>query len=304
MKEHLSRGVDSRNFLERFGFSNATIDVAQVAVRLGARQVMKIYGASPDILQTVYKAEAGDTPRTMADLRSGEIIKAWIKRNFPNDGINEEESDEEQGVSGRKWFVDPLDGTSSFAREQRYSTVGSALYANGEAEAAAICHPFERELLISQRGCGSFLCELNEKLNVSDKSRKLEIANKRSLKGGVVYLDAFFNGKTSPHKIELIRKLIELSDNNLGLRITGSNIDQQRQIATGRGDLTITDAVGGFYDLAPGGMVIKEAGGEFVDVDGNPISEKTQVAIGGCPQLVEMVLPILQECYKGYEGFK
>lgn len=304
MPEGLSRKVESKNFLEKFGFSDTAINVAQVAARLGARQVKKIYGASPEVLQTIFKADAGDTPRTIADLRSGEIIKAWIKRNFPNDGINEEESQAEEGRSGRKWHVDPLDGTSSFAREQRYSTVGVALYSNDRPEAASICHPFERELLVAQSGRGAFLYELNERLNLGERTKKLEIADKKSLKGGVVYLDALFNGKTSPHKIELIRKLVELSGENLGLRVTGSNIDQQRQVAVGRGDLTITDAVGGFYDLAAGGLIIKEAGGKFVDMNGNPISEETQVAVGGCPRFVEMVLPILQECYKGYQGFK
>lgn len=279
--------------------------VAAGAALVGRRTILSIHGASPDVLQTVFKAEAGMTPRTVADLQSGERIRRIIRNKlFPTDRINEEESGIHEGT-GFTWHIDPVDGTSSYAEGQRYSTVGIALYEENKPKASVICHPFERELLIAEVGKGAWLFPLNEHLEINRYASKIEVSKKDTLSGGIVFLDALFNSKTTPPKQELMMRLTELAKGNLGFRMTGSNIDQQRQVAAGRGLITITDAVGGFFDLAAGNLMLREAGGIMIDGQtGEPISEKTQVAIGGPLYLVKDVLPITKNCYKGYTGFK
>lgn len=130
---------------------------------MGARKVNAIHGATPEILQVVFKAEAASTPRTVADLESGKIIKTIIGRKlFPEHRINEGETGNQKGIN-YSWHVDPLDGTSSYAREQRYSTVGIAVYEGDSPRVAVIYHPFERELLVAEAGKGAFIFPLNEK---------------------------------------------------------------------------------------------------------------------------------------------
>lgn len=293
-----------REYLREVGLSDLTAVVVAGAAKVGARKILAIHGATPEQLQIVFKAEAGQTPRTTADMQSGELIRRIIHNVFPEDRINEEETGVHEGIR-YTWHVDPLDGTSSFAEGQRYSTTGISVYEGDHPKVAAICHPFERELLVAESGKGAFLFPLNERLEIASSAKKLEVSKKDNLKGGIVFLDALFNTKTTPPKLELQRRLVELSGGNLGFRITGSNIDQQRQIAAGRGRLTITDAVGGFFDLAAGAFIIQESGGIMVDGQtGKPVSEKTQVAIGGPKAIVNQVLPIVQECYREYAGFK
>lgn len=289
--------------LKELGFSDITANVVQVASRLGARKVLELHGASEDDLKTVFKAEAGMTPVTEADKHSGEAMKWFISHRLPGDAINEEETGFSAGSNRRQWEVDPLDGTSSFGREQRYSTVGACVYEKDEPVAASICHPFEKELLVAQKNKGAFLFNLDEKMAILGEPIKIEVSDK-GLENGVVYLDALFNNKTAPVKLKLIEKLVQQAGGKLGIRMTGSNIDQERQIACGRGEATITDAVGGFWDLAAGSLIIKEAGGEFCDQNGEPVNKDTQVAIGGSKKVVKQLLPILQECYKDYKGFK
>lgn len=300
------RNIPMTERLKALGMNNLITVVAQGAAVIGARRVRQIYGAKPEDMQTVYKAEAGMTPRTVADLQSGAYIRRIIKTQlFPGHAYNDEETGEEQGT-GYKWYVDPLDGTSSFARGQRYSTTGISVYEGENPKAASICNPFERELLVGATNKGAYKFDLNESLGLDNvgEPKKLEVSKANNLQGGIVYLDALFNNKTSPAKLKLMGELVRLAKGDLGFRMSGSNIDQQRQVACGRAELTITDAVGGFYDLAAGSLLIKEAGGSFTDADGNAVNEKTQVAIGGNEQLVAQVLPILRECYKNYEGFK
>ncbi len=298
-----------KSLTERFrevGLSDVATLAVQGAVRIGARRVLALHGASADKLNVKFKVEAGMTPVTLADLESGGAIKNVLFRKlFAGDYVNEEENGEMgKEDSKRRWYIDPLDGTSSFAREQRSSTVGAAVYEGEKPFAATICNPFERELLVAEDGKGAFLFPLDENLSVNGDAKKLEVSQRENLVGGVLYLDALFNNNTTPRKLELIKRLVDQSGGKLGVRMTGSNIDQQRQVSAGRGDLTVTDAVGGFYDLAAGSLIIKEAGGLMVGLDGKDVNEQSQISLAGNKKLVDLVLPILQECYEGYKGFR
>lgn len=127
--------------LQAIGLSDPRVVVATAVVILGGEKVLDIHGRSPEELQIVYKAKAGKTPRTLADMESARVGKQVIKLNFPTHRINEEETGDERGDEIAHHF-DPLDGTSSYARGLHYSTVGEAVYEKNQPFAAAICHPF------------------------------------------------------------------------------------------------------------------------------------------------------------------
>lgn len=288
--------------LPSIGLSDSRLTTAAAAALLGGKKVLEIYGASPEVLMTVYKADAGKTPRTIADLESGRIGKEIIRQQFPKSRINEEETGDEEGSDGNDFHFDPLDGTSSYARELRYSTVGIAVYENHQPFAAVICHPFEQELIVAQAGKGTYLFRTGPIMRVLLYPRQLEVS-KNNLDGGLAFVDALFNEKTSPRKFAFMKDLVNLANNNLGFRMSGSNIDQQLKVAAGRAELTLTDAVGGFFDLAAGGLAIIEAGGKFTDQKGNSVDETTQVALGTNGLIHDDVLGILDRQYFRYKGF-
>jgi fructose-1,6-bisphosphatase/inositol monophosphatase family enzyme len=61
--------------------------------------------------------EKGDgSPVTRADREAEARARSWIRERFPADGILGEEYGEEPGTSGRRWILDPIDGTKSFVR--------------------------------------------------------------------------------------------------------------------------------------------------------------------------------------------
>ena len=51
---------------------------------------------------------------TIADREAERHIRSRIEHDFPLDGILGEEEGEKIGISGRRWIVDPIDGTYSF----------------------------------------------------------------------------------------------------------------------------------------------------------------------------------------------
>src|SRR4029450_7170599 len=60
--------------------------------------------------------KADGTPVTAADRAAERLVRERIADRFPDDGVLGEEEPETVGRSGRRWIVDPIDGTKAFAR--------------------------------------------------------------------------------------------------------------------------------------------------------------------------------------------
>src|SRR6266496_3031210 len=62
----------------------------------------------------VTERKADQSLVTTADREAESQIRAAIEQAFPEDGILGEEQEERAGRSGRRWIIDPIDGTYSF----------------------------------------------------------------------------------------------------------------------------------------------------------------------------------------------
>ncbi len=49
-----------------------------------------------------------------ADRESESLIVGLLQEERPDDALLAEEGDEAEGASGRRWLVDPLDGTTNY----------------------------------------------------------------------------------------------------------------------------------------------------------------------------------------------
>jgi len=56
------------------------------------------------------------SPVTIADKSSERLVREWIERRFPSDGILGEEFGSHNVDARRRWIVDPIDGTKAFIR--------------------------------------------------------------------------------------------------------------------------------------------------------------------------------------------
>ncbi|MGB9358277.1 MAG: inositol monophosphatase family protein, partial [Acidimicrobiia bacterium] len=93
---------------------------------------------------------------TEADVAAEDLIRSKLTDRFPDDGIFGEERDETTGTSGRRWIVDPIDGTVSFVRGvPLYSTLLALVDDSGPA-VGVICLPALGETVAAGRGLGSF----------------------------------------------------------------------------------------------------------------------------------------------------
>src|SRR5215471_9402059 len=63
-----------------------------------------------------FDSKADASPVTVADRETERLISSMIEENFPEDGLLGEEGSRKDSGSGRRWIIDPIDGTRDFVR--------------------------------------------------------------------------------------------------------------------------------------------------------------------------------------------
>ena len=82
------------------------------AARAGGRAALPYFRRAD--LHVEWKAD--ESPVTVADRAAEDAIHAVVRAAFPADGWLGEETGTAPGTSGRRWIVDPIDGTRNFVR--------------------------------------------------------------------------------------------------------------------------------------------------------------------------------------------
>jgi histidinol-phosphatase len=85
------------------------LDAAMEASWAAGRVTLRWFQAGPDV-----DLKDDGSPVTLADREAERVIRDLLSARFPDDGFVGEEQGEENGRSGRRWIVDPIDGTRSF----------------------------------------------------------------------------------------------------------------------------------------------------------------------------------------------
>lgn len=94
---------------------------------------------------------------TIADREAEAYIRRQIAERFPDDGILGEEEGESQGRSGRRWIIDPIDGTFAFVHGVPIYGVLIGVETDGEMSAGVINIPAVGEMVSAAKGLGCYL---------------------------------------------------------------------------------------------------------------------------------------------------
>ena len=94
------------------------------------------------------------SPVTAADREAEKTIRTLLAAAYPDDGITGEEYGSREGSSGRRWLVDPIDGTKSFVQGVPLYGVLIGLEVGDEAVAGAVYLPALDEMVCAARGEG------------------------------------------------------------------------------------------------------------------------------------------------------
>jgi len=201
---------------------------------------------------------------TEADLLAQEAIVAEIRARFPEHQILAEEAARALGAdSSHRWFIDPLDGTTNYARGIPHFSISIAAESWGELRAGVIYDPLGERLFQAEAGGGAFLN--GARLRVSDRSQLLE-----SL------LDLGW-ARSQEARLCSIRAAQALMPHVGSARTGGSAALGLAAVAAGWEDIYFHVELQP-WDMAAGVLLIREAGGLVTA----PRGEAWHAFAGGC----------------------
>jgi len=192
------------------------------------------------------------TPVTDADKAAEEAIRSALGRARPRDAmLGEEYGETAASASGRRWIIDPIDGTRDFLRGNRVWSVLIGLEAQGEVVAGVSFFPAMDEVFTAAKGAGAFC-----------NGSPIHASPIASAPEAVLCV----NGLNNVGKAGLSAGLVEWMEQFWAVRSMGGCLDAV-MVARGQADLWIEPSAAP-WDLAPLKVIVEEAGGCFFNMDG------------------------------------
>lgn len=191
------------------------------------------------------------SPVTAADRECERVICEVLSAEFPEDGILAEEGTARPSRSGRRWLVDPIDGTRDFVRQNSFWSNQIALEDLGEVVAGAIYIPCLNQLVHAVTGAG---CFLNGTRTMGAEARTLEKA---------ILMISGLKSAWSVWPPDSVRRLTEVC---WTVRGYGAGYDML-MFAQGCADIWLSGS-GMEWDYAPARIIALELGARFITRDG------------------------------------
>jgi histidinol-phosphatase len=192
------------------------------------------------------EAKADESPVTAADRACEKLIVDAITARYPNDGVLGEEGANRPSRNGRKWIIDPIDGTRDFVRGIPLWAILIGLEEDGQIVAGAAFSPGQSLLLAAGRGEGAWAGD--RRLTISDRSDP-----------GQAVLS--FNGFNKAGIAPFATRLLPWVQRFWAVRCLGGSFDAML-LAQGQADVWVEPNAAP-WDLAPLKLLVEEAGGVF-----------------------------------------
>lgn len=191
---------------------------------------------------------------TKYDKMVDQLIIEEIRKNYPDHSILTEESGHQEADPDCLWIVDSLDGTGNFANHNPFFSLCLALVHKGELSLGVIYAPAINEFYLAEKGKGAYL-----------NQKKIQVSNIGDLQKS--YL--FYCEGGEKDRIRTGTILHEVYPKVIDIRKLGSAGLETAWVAAGRGEAYFTTRIEP-WDVAPGVLLVREAGGQVTDFKGNP----------------------------------
>ncbi|XP_071387642.1 inositol monophosphatase 1-like [Centroberyx affinis] len=199
---------------------------------------------------------------TQTDQRVEKIIISSVKAKFPDHCLIGEES----VAAGQAcvftdnptWIIDPVDGTTNFVHGFPFVAVSIGFAVNKQLEFGVVYSCLEDKMYTGRKGKGAF-CN-GEKLQVSDVTdiNKSMIISEHGCDRNKEKVTKIFS---------TMQKILCIPVH--GLRGSGTAATNMCLVATGAVEAFFEIGIH-CWDVAAGAVIVTEAGGVLLDVDGGP----------------------------------
>lgn len=257
------------------------LELAESAARDAGEILLRYWQARAEL--TVSTKRAGDFV-SEADVASETHLKSVLLGQRPSDGWLGEESAKNDGKqtsqSGRRWIVDPLDGTTNFLRGIPHWAVSIALEVDGQLRLGVIHDPVREETFVALAGDGARL-----------NGVPLHHANTPQLDQALWGTGIPFGqmAHIDDHAADISR----LVPHCAGVRRMGAAALDLAYVAAGRLD-GFWERILQPWDIAAGLVVMREAGIRVEGWKDGERPEETGSVIAAVPQLFTRFVGILR----------
>jgi myo-inositol-1(or 4)-monophosphatase len=215
-------------------------------VQLAGQAIMSYYQDSFSV-----RNKSPDNPVTDADIAADTLLRQQLLALLPQAGwLSEETADSPERLERKlTWVVDPIDGTKEFVMGIPEFSISVALIEDGSPQLAVVFNPPTSELYHACRGEGAHLNGLP--VSVSETAR-------------------LAGARVDASRSERKRGEFAPFENLVELRTMGSIAYKLARVAAGQADATWSRGPKNEWDICAGTLLVEEAGGRCVDLDGRP----------------------------------
>ena len=241
-------------------------NIALRAGRLAGEHIVRGFDR-PDLVKISEKGHNDFV--TNIDREAEQIVIDTLRAKYPDHIITGEESGTSESESDYEWVIDPLDGTSNFARQMPHFCVSIACLHKGRVEHAVVVDPIRQEEFVASRGQGS---TMNGK---RIRTSAVELLDGASIATGGRDRHLHLDEETA-----LYRHLLE---SRALTRQPGSAALELAYVAAGRLDGLYMRGLAR-WDIAAGALLVTEAGGLIGDFDGGAGYMKSGNIVAAAPK--------------------
>lgn len=156
----------------------------------------------------------------------------------------------------RHWLIDPIDGTASFCEGYPGFVCQIALMEDARPVLAIVYAPALDLMYVGKKGAGASLN--GKQLSLSGKKHNVVLIDNYPIPRGLA---------------DYVTKKLPcdgyVESGSIGLKIC--------RVADGAADLFVKDVIFHTWDSAPGHLILEEAGGNIVDLNGEPLNYRKQL---------------------------
>jgi histidinol-phosphatase len=221
------------------------LDIAMGAAMQAAALALKY---QPNI---VAETKPDNSPVTRADRECEQLIARILSDAFPDDGVFGEEGARAKTRSGRRWIIDPIDGTRDYVRGNPLWANLIALEADGDIVAGVVNLPILNKLYTASRGGGAH-----------HNGSSIHASSKTLVEESVLCL----NGYQTVPGLPFSGQLLDWMARFWSVRGMGGAADAM-MVASGQAEIWI-EPTASPWDFAPLKIILEEAGACFINLDG------------------------------------
>jgi myo-inositol-1(or 4)-monophosphatase len=232
---------------------NADLELAERAARAAGEVLIAYYGGP------AAGVAAKSSPTDLvsdADREAERTIRELLATERPDDGLVAEEGSRADAASGRRWVVDPLDGTINFLYGFPAWAVSVALEDADGAVVGVVHSPIHGETFCAVRGEGASVLSAGER-------RPVRVRPERPLDQALVATGFSYEPARRAVQADVISALLPRARD---IRRAGAAAIDLAWVAAGRVDAFFERGLQR-WDWAAGRLLVLEAGGSVAWLD-------------------------------------